>query len=274
MTQVGNSLRSIVKLLLKSRPSGVTPRDRQGESLIIMGNGPSLREVLDNDLDKLCQSHTMAVNFAANAPEFFELKPRYYTLADPHFFNPGHDTNVDRLIENINRVSWDMTIFVPRQALKKVRENINSTSVTVTGYNAIGVEGWKWLTKLAYSRRWGMPRPRNVLVPSIMIGAWLGYKEIYLLGADHTWPLMLSVTDENRVITNQPHFYTDNDKERQRVKEVYATIPLHEIFKSFYIAFRSYHEIREWCRSQGIAIYNATKGSFIDAFERRNWPQR
>ena len=37
------------------------------------------------------------------------------------------------------------------------------------------------------------------LIPSIMLGIWLGYREIYLLGADHTWTKTLSVDDDNRV---------------------------------------------------------------------------
>lgn len=269
MSQVGDSLRAIVKMVLKSRPSGVKAINTGSRPLYIMGNGPSLRQVLDNKIGFLQENDTMAVNFAANTPEFFNIRPRYYTLADPHFFDPKGDINVLRLISNIDRIDWDMTLFVPQEAGRSVKKSIVNPQVKVCTYNAVGIEGWGWLTRIAYNNRWAMPRPRNVLIPSIMIGAWLGYKEIYLLGADHTWPLMLSVTDDNRVITNQPHFYADDDSEKQRVERVYSTIPLHAIFDSYRIAFKAYHDIARWARHRGIVIYNATPGSFIDAFPRR-----
>ena len=44
---------------------------------------------------------------------------------------------------------------------------------------------------------------------------------------------------------------------------------LHDILLSFHIAFRAYFDVEDYARHRGIKIYNATPGSFIDAFERR-----
>lgn len=115
-----------------------------------------------------------------------------------------------------------------------------------------------------------MPRPRNVLIPSIMIGIWLGYKEIYVVGADHTWSKTLEVDANNTVISVQPHFYEDNKAEAARVASVYADVKLHEIMYSFHVAFKAYHQIEDFARKMGVNIYNATPGSFIDAFRRRD----
>lgn len=268
MSQVSDTLKTVVKLLVKSRPAAIKPVALPGERLVIMGNGPSLRDAIDYHRDALTAPNaSMAVNFAANTPQFFDIKPRYYTIADPHFFRSTSDPNVSRLLDNLGRVDWPMTLFVPMEA-DAIARLLSNASVTVVKYNALGLEGSPAVTHPAFDRRRGMPRPRNVLIPSIMIGAWLGYKTILLAGADHSWTANLSVAPDNRVITNLPHFYTEDAREQERIKAVYADIPLHALFLSYHIAFKAYHEIARWASSRGITILNATPGSFIDAFPR------
>ena len=75
----------------------------------------------------------------------------------------------------------------------------------------------------------GMPRPRNVLIPSIMTGISLGFKRIFITGADHGWTKTLSVNDRNEVISVQPHFYTEDSHEQQRIRIDYLKYPLHQM---------------------------------------------
>ena len=99
--RAGDSLKSIVKLALKSRKSTVSKVASSDDSIIIMGNGPSLNDAIENSFDKLTTIPTLAVNFAANAPQFTQLRPRYYVLADPHFFVATDDVNVKKLMNNL-----------------------------------------------------------------------------------------------------------------------------------------------------------------------------
>ena len=113
-----------------------------------------------------------------------------------------------------------------------------------------------------------MPRPRNVLIASIMVALREGYRDIAVVGADHTWSRDLWVDDRNRVISVQKHFYKDNEKEFERVAQEYAGYHLHDILNSLTIAFRSYHQIADYADKIGARIVNCTPGSFIDAFPR------
>lgn len=260
----GASLKTLVKVALQSRPVALSPAGDPAR-LLIMGNGPSLRSEIDTHLSELASSTTMAVNFAANAPEFTDLKPRYYLLADPHFFSAGNDANVDRLRSRLREVTWPMTLFTPRgTSIPGLPEN-----VTTEHFNMVGASGFRKLVRWLYGRRLAMARPRNVLIPALMIGVWLGFREIYILGADHSWLRTLDVTDDNVVVSVQPHFYKEDPREQQRVSSVYRDVRLHEILGSFAVAFAAYHDIAPWARERGTAIYNATPGSYIDAFERR-----
>ncbi len=101
-----------------------------------------------------------------------------------------------------------------------------------------------------------------------MIALREGYRDIYIVGADHTWSRDLWVDDKNRVISVQKHFYKDNEKEFERVAQEYAGYHLHDIMNSLTIAFRSYHQIKAYADKIEAKITNCTPGSFIDAFPR------
>ena len=257
-------------MLLSRRPSPAgNPKD---ERLIIMGNGPSLRETIDNHFGILKKADTLAVNFAANADTYRELQPNLYVLADPHFFRTGTDgeatdPNVVRLWDNIAATGWPMTLYLPCTA--KLPEAIGENkNITVKRYNLTPGEGLQGPVHWLYRHGFAMPRPRNVLIASIMVALREGYRDIYIVGADHTWSRDLWVDDKNRVISVQKHFYKDNDKEFERVAQEYAGYHLHDILNSLTIAFRSYHQIAAYAGSIGAKITNCTPGSFIDAFPR------
>ena len=241
------------------------------KSIVIMGNGPSLRHTLEEEGDWLLGHDLMAVNFAANTPEFIHLRPRFYVLADGHFFKGrDSDENVRRLWQQFANVSWKMTIFVPAKYHHLAKALLlDAPNVTLSTFNLTPVEGSKKMSHFLFDCGLGMPRPRNVMIPAIMCAIRMGYKEIFLCGADHTWTKTLDVTPDNVVVSVQPHFYQDNEKEHSRVKETYKNIRLHEVLGSMATAFKSYCEIAQYAEKKGVSLINATPGSMIDAFKRK-----
>lgn len=265
---------TLAKAAVKSRSvgRGEPQKDRSngGDSIIIMGNGPSLKEMIDNRLDALMSMPRMAVNFAANADDFDILLPQHYLLADPHFFEAAQsDPNVVKLWKNLAKVDWDMTLHVPvRAKLPDAFSRNLPTNIKLERFNMTPGEGFDFFIHPLYERGLAMPRPRNVLVPAMMQAMAAGYRRIYLTGADHTWIHDLYVDDLNRVVSVQPHFYDDNKEELDRVAQTYAGLHLHDVLGSFVVALRSYHQIKNYADKIGCEIYNATPGSLIDAFPR------
>ena len=263
---------SIAKIALLSGRHVTVPRADAGARMVILGNGPSLNETIAQSSDFLMQHHRLAVNFAANAPAFTTLQPTHYVLADPHFFHAINEPNVARLWLALSQVDWAMNLFVPvNVSLPPDVAGIiaGNACLRLHRYNLTPVEGAEWLENWAFKHLLGMPRPRNVLIPSIMIAIACGYRTIYIAGADHSWTRTLSVDDENNVVSIQPHFYKEDEKEVQRVNTEYMQYPLHQILYSFYVAFRSYHTIARYAGQLGVDIFNITPGSFIDAFPRK-----
>lgn len=260
------SCKSLLKIALQSRRKGrIKPQaDPQGR-IIILGNGPSLNDSLDAHRPILEAGPAMAVNFAANSPVFSELKPEFYIMVDPHFFaGRAHDPNVEALYQAFERVSWPITLIIPaRQSV-----SIANPNVKVLHINDIGVEGASWLEDWALHTGRAMPRPRNVLIAAISAAIMLGFKQIDLVGADHSWLRTLDVDEQNRVVSIQPHFYKEAEGEKERQAAVYANVTLPQILDSFRIAFASYHQLQRHALRHNIQIRNCTPASMIDAFPR------
>lgn len=275
LSNAGASVKTLVKIALGSRPLKriTSPEASAGLPLVVLGNGPSLNDTIAEDRDALDRFPLLAVNFFATAEVFTELRPEYYVVADPHFFEPEPSGNVLRLRESLARVDWPMTLFIPASSRSLAgRLTAGNPSITVALFNMTAAEGFEALENIAFDTRLGMPRPRNVLIPSLMIAIWLGFKTIYVAGADHSWMQTLAVNDRNEVVSVQPHFYKEAPDEEARVTQVYRGVRLHDVVRSFYVAFKSYFTIRRYALRRGVRIINITPGSFIDAFERGRLP--
>lgn len=269
---LGLSAKSLAKAALQSRRCKI-PFAARTNPLIVLANGPSLNRTMAESLDTLRRHDTMSVNFAPVTEAFAEIKPRYHVIADPVFFADNAAENVSDMYRSLSQVDWVMSLFVPRKCVRKIPEAVcRNSRINVIPFNFVGAEGLPGVERMLYNARLAMPRPRNVLIPALMCGMWLGYTDIYIAGADHSWMQTISVDDQNHVISVQPHFYKDDEREQKRVDDVYRDYRLHQIVHSFYVAFKSYHTLRRYADRKGIRIYNSTPGSYIDAFERAPLP--
>jgi hypothetical protein len=83
----------------------------------------------------------------------------------------------------------------------------------------------------------------------------MGFKEIYLLGMDNNFPLL--ITHDGTLVQDKSavhHFY-DNTNPTQ-------VCYTKDLFEAGYIY------AREFCRNKGVTICNATRGGKLDVFER------
>ena len=272
-SNLSSSIKSVGKILLKSRSSKISRRDND-QPLIILANGPSLNATMAESLETLRHFPTMTVNFAPCTDMFFAIKPEFHILADPLFFAENKSQKIEDMYAAMRGVDWKLTLLVPADCKDRLPKSVlkNNAYINVETFNFVGLEGFDFFKNLLYDKKKGMPRPRNVLVPALMCGIWLGFKEIYIAGADHSWMQTISVDENNNVISVQPHYYKEDASEQKRVDTAYRDYRLHQIVESFAIAFKSYHEVNRYAECRNVKIYNSTPGSFIDAFPRRPLP--
>lgn len=265
--KLGATLASFIKIPIMSRRPSPKSRDRK-DTIIIMGNGPSLRDAMEQDRDVLMAYPRLAVNLSALTPDFRDLRPDYYILADIAFFLKEKTGKVPQLWEALRSVDWQMTLFLPATARKMPEVKSLPANITLKFYNLTPAEGFRCVMHPLYDSGLAMPRPRNVLIPSIISSMREGFRKIVLIGADHNWSKTLWVTERNRVVSVQPHFYKDDDAELRRAEEIFKNVHIHDVYENYAIAFRSYFNVKAYADRRGVEILNSTPGSFIDAFPR------
>jgi hypothetical protein len=110
------------------------------------------------------------------------------------------------------------------------------------------------------------------LIPelAIQIAIFMGFREIYLLGLDHTW---LYEVLHGRDFDHQ--FYDlktgvlgkDNNREFiSKKQDEYASF--HQLISLYYHFYEDYSALKKYGENKNIKIYNATRGGMLDIFER------
>lgn len=288
ITDVTNSVITVIRVLLLSKffLNKIT-KDPNTNEVVILGNGPSLSKFLESQKGLMNSKSVFCVNNFARTKEYTEIKPTHYVICSPEHFlvDQKEEFHNDRKITFkaiAEQTTWKMQLIVPSLAKnKKVwkKEIAKNTEISIKYMNTTPVEGFKALTHFFFSRGMGMPRPHNVLIPSIYLALRLRFSKVFLAGTDHSWLKEIVVTGENEVLLSQKHFYdkqTENEKiekNKPSLQPMYKGVStdkrrLHEVLEKFYISFKSYWTLRRYADSKGIEVVNMTKESYIDAFNK------
>ena len=244
---------------------------------IIIGNGPSLKNTIQANADFFTGKSLIAVNHFAISEYYEQLKPEFY-LAIAH--DLYYDDVDNEFLEASNRLfktmaektAWEMTLFMPFESKKYIRwqKHLNNNkNIQIKYINLTPAEGFNCLTHWLFKKNLAMPRPHNVMIPSLMIGINMNFKTIYLVGAEHSWLKDITVNENNEALINNRHFYDTESKPKSFDKKGKGARNLPEILFTLMTAFNSYHIINKYAEKRDVKILNCTEGSYIDAFERK-----
>ena len=255
-------------------------QNRNGRPVTILANGPSAREIISNRTDLIEGTDLLTLNDFGNTKEFFVLKPKYYILLDPAYFdysfrNPGLDEkNEDNsrvreklLMSNFSKVDWEMTLFIPSlykssEVKKLFGEN---PYIRVVPYYATRVVGFDGFQNCMYKLAQGVPSSRNVIIPAMLLMMLIGYKTVYLYGCELSWTKTMDVDIENGMLYFNDRHYYSKDEIRYFGKGAYLWW-LEVIAEDL----RATEQIAKFATRRNVRVINRTKGSFIDAFDYEN----
>lgn len=233
--------------------------------LRILGNGSSLNEVLE-DLES-SKTEYMVVNRHVLHESYEVIKPKYYVLADPHFFS--HPEGLSILQQIVDKTTWDMYLYIPASA-GRPKVGINNQHIKLRWYNTFHFDGFGSWQTFFYQHNLAMPIAQNVMVATTYIATCKHFERVELYGVEHSWTKFLFVDDENDVCLYNSHFYDKGEVDYKKVKDIQHeeayTIAL--ILRQYAQMFDSYWDIEAFAKKNGVRIINCSKGSFIDAFER------
>lgn len=197
----------------------------------IIGNGPSLQI---SDLECLHKNHE--ITFAANhIYKIFDKviwRPDYYCCVDDLLIKQYIDNIVairckDKFLFDYFNYSYDL----------EKKKNIQYVHIKATAYE---VESPKFSSDISKEIYMGY----TVTYAMLQIACYMGFKEIYLIGVDHSnldKHFIENYIDEN--IKFYPYIYGDK-------------------------ALLAYKSAREYCEERNIKVYNATRGGKLEVFDR------
>ncbi len=274
----------------------------ESDECVVIGNGPSLNDSLTMDINFIKSKKLFCVNNFVNSEYFTKLKPDFYVLTDSNYwdkdvyaisqdikkgdvgkyskitidyFKVVMESHNDFFSNIINKTKWELNLFVPLQSkptgifdkLAKENDHIKIIYYSMIPFNF----KFSFIRHFLYRLNVCMPTAQTVLHAATFLALNLNFKKIYLIGVDHSWHEDLVLDKNNIIYTKDKHFY-DQDKQKMTpfVFDIKtgSTPKMYEVFFELHIMFKSYLFLDKYAKSIGAKIYNSSKKTFVDAFER------
>lgn len=288
---IGNMLKKIVYqikqvfwLLLclrvsEYRISKIPKGAYKGKKAMIMGNGPSLKDLLQNYREGMVNitEDSFFVNFAPLDDVFFLIKPKHYLLSDLGFSrdDPDYTPSLRLLYTRLqNKVDWDLTIYVTRKNKTLCDELVSYSQITNSHIKFIYVykrycdilqPTWRhWL----YKHGFFMPSEGTVVNTAIYIAILEGYEEIELYGVDTDMFKYMFVDNDNVLYLEDNHFYgKEKIRGKQDISNEYSRV--YEFLQTCCRMLRTYEMLKLFADYMNVRIFNCTPYSMIDSFPRK-----
>lgn len=243
----------------------------QKKKLCILGNGPSFSQINDS-FEKLANYDFCAVNLSVTSEIFFHIKPKMYVVVDMSFWMHKEHEQMKKAWDCISKINWNIEIFIPYNFPNYVKKTLEKNPyVRIYRYS-----NNPWEPELQYARNLKMwlykkgfvsPNGSNVSLAAIYSSILNGYKEINLLGVEHSWMKDIKVNDKNEVVLIDRHYY--GDTEHVWLDYEGNPIKLIDFIESQLSTFTNHMNLRSFADYLGdVKIINRTKDSYIDAYER------
>lgn len=230
----------------------------------ILANGPSLKGFLERD--NYPTYGLFAVNYFSLSPYFSKVRPDNYIVADQSMIGHAQEEDVEdvnNVYNEISKIDWQMNMFFPTDVCPEIVEKISfNKNVNIVYYNRTPVSGFKPFRHFFYKHNLGMPRPQNITNAAVFCAINMGFKKIYLYGAEHSWLKSFECDPRNhKIYMNDGHFY-EEENIRYFNRGDYCNWCLY-----IHMALTSHFLLREYADQGNIKIINKTPQSFVEAYE-------
>lgn len=270
---------SLLRVTIRSSYQVKIPKATQSNVLcMVFGNGPSLDEDIREQIDLIQKLDIFCVSRFAESDLYKMVRPKYYVFADPMFWATEAPEQMILIRNNLfdrikNDTSWSLLICVPFEAKEFLNDIFSSSqNISLLFYNNVPLWGDKRILNMLFDRNLGMPPAQNVLISTLFLTLRMGYKNIVILGADHSWHETLALDNANRVCLRDRHFYDKDVGMRPFTMDgsEEKIFTMDALFYALGRMFEGYWKIAEYADRQAAQIINASSVTYIDAFKRKN----
>ena len=218
----------------------------KGKRCFVLGNGPSLTP---EDLDKLKGEVTFASNRVYKIFDKTDWRPTFFGMLDEGV------AAADGVIEGINSFACEKK-FALQEGYYIFKKFEGDTCL---------LHGWyerKYLDNPGFSEDLteGVYCIASITYMLIQIARYMGFDEIYLLGMDNRYAY--SRLRDGTIVKNEgvANYFGENNIAMPNPDSAVATWEMDV----------AYEYAEKYSREHGFRIFNATRGGFLDTFERVN----
>jgi len=256
----------------KNANNNILSINKENKNAIILGNGPSLKEVLDNGISRFELDDAFCVNEFAQTEFYHQIRPKYYVILDPAYGE--HETPLlDIVLETREAIEkktkWPIILFLPERMRKwNHLQRINNDYIIIK-YMNVDNPTFEYEEEEFYRARYNVnflsECGQNVLHAAIYLAIIIGYEEISIMGADHSLHKDLIVDQEsNELFIEDRHFY---DNKKSPIRPLFG-FNMKTILQSCYNTMRGHYQLKRFSEYMGKKIY-LIGFSFIDCYERK-----
>jgi hypothetical protein len=206
-----------------------------GERCFIVATGPSLRMA---DLDKLYENgiYSISMNKIYHAFDRTTWRPDSYMAEDMQVIEQNWADINNLKIKNMFVADRNILHCTYKMRKGIIRYNIHQEDVYTVA---------RGKCKFSETLEWGTYGAGTVTYSCIQLAAYMGFKEIYLLGTDFTYGNMGAAGN---------HFYEQEDKKNNNFDRD--------------ACLAAYETAKRYADEHDIKIYNATRGGALEVFPR------
>lgn len=266
---------SLIKVLIFSKYNAQIPIFNGNDHIFAIANGPSFKDDYLSHKRIFLDSDCIVANNFALSEYFFEIKPKFYVFFDA-FMWASKGENEKRTLEILkNNVHWKMFLFLPNYAKKDIvnLELEQNTNLKIIYYNYNFFRGFHQVGHWLMKKNLASVRSSTVTAISIFLSVNMGFKRIFLTGADQRWHENVDVDEKNILYTKVVHFYDQKEKIEwvpfyKEGKKEKGLNTVSDFFNIQYKTFKSYEDIAEYANYRKVKIINTGLKSFVDSFEK------
>jgi len=232
-------------------------KDRhQGQRAFILCNGPS---TLQQNLAPLSGELVFSVSSGYLHPDYDRIKPRYHCIPQITY---GRMTEQDVMawFREVHQRTGNAEIFLSATEENFVRRHGLFPGRTLhylflhENFDHLGSRDIPDIST-------AIPGVQSVPIMGLMVGLYMGFKDLYLLGTEHS-----EFVTRRYVYSFEPTVLKGKDLSATPAGEV--TTSRYDDFQSLGRLWRQYRTLREIAEANDARIWNATAGGELDEFPR------
>lgn len=243
----------------------------QNKRCFIIASGPSVAQL---DLRCLKNEYTIVFNEFDKLQQAKQIIPTYYIFADTCYFSQAPDHYFTQQFLNKQNVIDSKTGIIINILGKDFVESNNLFKQHKVRYvMPNGIISPYFGFNIDLDRV--VPLPKNSVIMSIMLAVYAGFKEIYLLGCEHSF--LNQPIGIGKSLTYTHAYSSDLDEfshitDRQTAKQYYVERDLDLNYETniahILQLFKNYRFLKEKLAKErpDVKIFNATPNSLLDVF--------